>query len=172
MSASMVDRILTITAELTALHKLTVAQLQARYFDLYGEPSRTNNKNFLRKRVGRRLQERAENTPPDSPEDLLLEDQLAGMAKIRWRGEAKRPVRLKKIKNRDPRLPPVGSQLRKTYRNVEHVVTVQFDTFEYRGQTYTNLTKIATEISGSKYNGFVFFGLGKQSKSPKRGNHR
>ncbi len=156
-------RIMHITQELAMLRSMTVRELQEKYFALYGEPSRTNNKDFLRKRVGRRIQEIAENTPPDSAEDLALEERLAGMAKIRWRGEAKRPVLLQNVLDgRDPRLPPPGSKLRRTFKNVEHVVTVQADAFEYRGKVYKNLTKIATEISGSKWNGFVFFGLGKK----------
>jgi hypothetical protein len=44
-------------------------------------------------------------------------------------------------------------------RGVEHCVTVRADDFEYLGRPYKSLSSIAREITGTKWNGLVFFGL-------------
>jgi hypothetical protein len=40
-----------------------------------------------------------------------------------------------------------------------HCVTVRADDFEYLGRPYKSLSSIAREITGTKWNGLVFFGL-------------
>ena len=39
------------------------------------------------------------------------------------------------------------------------VVTVRGDDFEYQGRPYKSLSAIAREITGVRWNGWVFFGL-------------
>ncbi|WP_249141235.1 MULTISPECIES: DUF2924 domain-containing protein [Bradyrhizobium] len=46
-----------------------------------------------------------------------------------------------------------------TVRRVEHCVTVRHDDFEYLGRPYKSLSSVASEITGTKWNGWVFFGL-------------
>jgi Protein of unknown function (DUF2924) len=38
-------------------------------------------------------------------------------------------------------------------------VTVRADDFEYLGRPYKSLSSVAQEITGTKWNGWVFFGL-------------
>jgi Protein of unknown function (DUF2924) len=38
-------------------------------------------------------------------------------------------------------------------------VTVRADGFEYESQTYKSLSAIAKAVTGSHWNGYVFFGL-------------
>jgi hypothetical protein len=38
-------------------------------------------------------------------------------------------------------------------------VTVRADDFEYLGRPYKSLSSVAHEITGTKWNGWVFFGL-------------
>jgi hypothetical protein len=45
------------------------------------------------------------------------------------------------------------------YQGVEHVVTVTRDGYEYQGQPYQSLSAIARAITGTRWNGRVFFGL-------------
>ena len=40
---------------------------------------------------------------------------------------------------------------------VEHCVTVRADDFEYLGRPHKSLSSIAREITGTKWNGLVFF---------------
>jgi len=58
---------------------------------------------------------------------------------------------------RDPRLPPPGTILRKAYKANVHEVTVLLAGFEYRGQRYTSLSKVAKHITGTSWNGYQFF---------------
>jgi hypothetical protein len=61
--------------------------------------------------------------------------------------------------NRDPRLPPAGTELRRTFDGAEHIVNVLDDGFMFRGKQYRSLSLIAREITGTRWNGYGFFGL-------------
>ena len=58
-----------------------------------------------------------------------------------------------------------GLRLVKNYKGEHHSVEVLTDGFEYRERIYGSLSEIATVISGTRWNGWVFFGLKKQKKS-------
>ena len=66
---------------------------------------------------------------------------------------------------RDPRLPAAGTILRKTVKGAEHEIKVLESGFEYAGQTYRSLSKIAREITGTTWNGFLWAGLVERAKS-------
>ena len=59
----------------------------------------------------------------------------------------------------DPRLPPVGTVLTRTYKGTEVRVTVRADGIEYAGTVYPSLSAAAKAASGSHVNGFAFFKL-------------
>ena len=42
------------------------------------------------------------------------------------------------------------------------MVKVLEDGFEYEGRQYKSLSKIASEIEGTRWNGFTFFGLDRE----------
>jgi hypothetical protein len=44
-------------------------------------------------------------------------------------------------------------------QGVEHTVTVLQDGYEYQGRPYQSLSAIARAITGTRWNGWVFFGL-------------
>ncbi|MGA3128869.1 MAG: DUF2924 domain-containing protein [Candidatus Korobacteraceae bacterium] len=48
------------------------------------------------------------------------------------------------------------------WRGETHQVTVTASGFEYRGKIYKSLTKIACEITGTRWSGPMFFGLRKR----------
>jgi Protein of unknown function (DUF2924) len=52
-----------------------------------------------------------------------------------------------------------GMSLERGWRGETHSVTVQADGFAYRGQRYRSLSQIARLITGTRWNGPVFFGL-------------
>ena len=54
-----------------------------------------------------------------------------------------------------------GTVLTRTYRGTHVAVTVLADGFEYAGQTYRSLSAIAKAVTGSHWNGYLFFGLTK-----------
>lgn len=72
--------------------------------------------------------------------------------------EAGSSVTLKRIKlSRDPRLPMPGTILTKEYDGKRIDVRVLENGFEYNNQQYRSLSAIAREITGTSWNGFVFF---------------
>lgn len=52
-----------------------------------------------------------------------------------------------------------GTRLVREYNNKKHTVTVQKNGFEYQGQNWSSLSKIASEITGTAWNGWKFFGV-------------
>ena len=66
----------------------------------------------------------------------------------------------------DPRNPVVGTRLIREWNGVEHTITVLRDGFEWQGRPYKSLSAIARAITGTRWNGYRFFGL----RERKRGN--
>lgn len=52
-----------------------------------------------------------------------------------------------------------GTRLVREYNNKKHIVTVQENGFEYRGRNWSSLSKIASEITGTAWNGWKFFAI-------------
>lgn len=106
-------------------------------------------------RIGRLMLER-------SLEFKLREDRGEGLSEE----QRKRLDYLTKAYKRDPKsfeqgpagLKP-GVKLLRTYNGHQHVVVVKPDGFEYQRRLYTSLSQIASEITGTRWNGRVFFGL-------------
>jgi hypothetical protein len=153
----------TVSKQLVALEKMTVGELAEKYREVFGVPTRTRNKPYLRKRVAWRIQELAEGGL--SPRALAKIEELAPLAPVRWLPErtsgdaaalASMPIQ---VRPRDPRLPAVGSAVVRVHQGVEHRVTVLDDGFEYQGRRHTSLSEIARLISGTRWNGYLFFGL-------------
>ena len=55
--------------------------------------------------------------------------------------------------------PIAGTRLIREYQGVEHCVTVRDDGYEYQGRPYKSLSAIARAITGTRWNGRLFFGL-------------
>ena len=62
----------------------------------------------------------------------------------------------------DSRLPMPGSLLVKDFKGQTIVVKVLDAGFEYDGRRFASLSAVAKEITGTKWNGFLFFGLIKE----------
>jgi hypothetical protein len=55
--------------------------------------------------------------------------------------------------------PVEGTQLIREWRGVEQKVTVLADGFEWEGRRYKSLSAVARAITGTRWNGPMFFGL-------------
>ncbi len=55
--------------------------------------------------------------------------------------------------------PVSGTRLIREWQGVERIVTVRDDDFEYRGRRYKSLSAVARAITGTRWNGLLFFGL-------------
>lgn len=58
-----------------------------------------------------------------------------------------------------------GARLLRTWRGVLHEVTVRAEGYEWRGDIYSSLSRVAFEITGTKWNGLRFFGVRTQATS-------
>lgn len=57
-----------------------------------------------------------------------------------------------------------GTRLVKTWKEARHTVLVVKNGFEYEDRVYTSLSEVAFAITGSRWNGWVFFGLKKHNR--------
>jgi len=55
--------------------------------------------------------------------------------------------------------PLAGTRLIREWQGVEHCVTVRDDGYEYQGRPYKSLSAVARAITGTRWNGWLFFGL-------------
>jgi len=69
-------------------------------------------------------------------------------------------------RERDARLPKPGAILTRTFQGKEIRVQVLDAGFAYDGKTWRSLSAIAKEVSGTSWNGFLFFGLQTRAKAP------
>lgn len=144
--------------ELATLDAMSVGQLAEKYQTLFESPTRSRNKEYLRSKIAWRIQERAEGGLPQRAVDQIA--RLAPTAPVRWqiaipRGD--RAAEPRETAAPDPRIPPIGTVIRRVHDAVEHQVTVLAKGFEYRGQRYRSLSMIASMITGKSWNGYVFF---------------
>ncbi|MDD5308686.1 MAG: DUF2924 domain-containing protein [Deltaproteobacteria bacterium] len=147
-----------IAAQLAELQSLPLRDLHRRYQELFGEPTKSRNKPYLVKKLGHRIQELAEGGLSGKAKKRIAK--LSGKVPLAPRAGSSRRANKKTRDGRDPRLPESGTVLTRTYKDAEHMVTVLADGgFEYNGQTYSSLSRIAREITGTSWNGWVFFGL-------------
>ena len=57
--------------------------------------------------------------------------------------------------------PQTGARLIRLWKGETHEVIATGSGYEYRGQTYSSLSKIAREITGTRWSGPLFFGVRK-----------
>lgn len=157
---------------LAALPAMPVAALKERYLEVFGEATRSANKQWLIRRIAWRIQALAEGDLSERARRRAAE--LARDADVRLRpptGPASLPptegARLMTVTGRivrqtDARLPVPGTVLRREYRGMQHEVHVLPSGFSHEGKTYRSLSAVAAAITGSHWNGFHFFGLDKE----------
>ena len=148
---------------LIALGRMKMAELRAKYAEVFGEETTSHNAAFLRKKIAWRIQELAEGGVTERARARIAE--LGRDAPLRERPPTARgehpPASAAAIAHamRDQRLPPPGGVLRREYKGAVHEVTVADGGFLYRGVMYASLSMVAKVITGTTWNGMLFFGL-------------
>jgi DUF2924 family protein len=66
--------------------------------------------------------------------------------------------------HRDPRLPEAGTRLIRSYQQRSVEVKVLETGFEYNGAVYASLSAVARQVTGTRWNGFLFFGIDKGAR--------
>ena len=138
----------SVLAQLAALPEKTLPELKQLWRELYDREPPSYNKPFLIKRLAYRIQELA----------------YGGLSA---RAEAKLAVLIEEEDRRAKGLPSLrkgdrpiaGTRLIRQWQGVEHCVTVLDDGFEYEGARYRSLSAIARAITGTRWNGPLFFAL-------------
>lgn len=150
-----------VSRKVRALEFLTLAQLKKKHLELFGEESLTKNKTYLRRKLAFRLQEQVEGGL--SPEDQARIEDLAPALLPNREAPKSRPQKARPTPvdqfARDSRLPEAGTILYREFQGASHEVEVLDKGFKYRGHLYRSLSAIAKTITGTNWNGFLFFGL-------------
>ena len=150
----------TLAIQIERLRSMKTKALAARYRELFGEDARSANHAYLLRRIAWRLQARAEGELSERARRRAAE--LANDADLRLRAPQSFWRELEDTaehRSRDPRLPPAGTVLERTYRGQMVRVTVLANGFAYQGKEYASLSAIAQRATGTRWNGFHFFGL-------------
>jgi hypothetical protein len=136
-----------IPARLAALKTTSTADLKQQWRDLFDTEPPPFNRRYLESRLAYRIQELAYGGL--KPETVRRLEQLAE--------ELARDPR--KRRNQAEGRPIVGTRLLREWQGVEQVVTVTTAGFEWQGRPYKSLSAIARAITGTRWNGWTFFGL-------------
>jgi hypothetical protein len=145
----------TVLARVAALKTMQINDLKQQWRDLFGAEPPPYNRRFLESRLAYRIQELVYGGL--KPETL---ERLKAIAEDLDGGDPDRRRRL--IKNR----PIAGTRLVREWQGVEHCVTVRDEGYEYQGRPYKSLSAVARAITGTRWNGLVFFGL-KSQRAPR-----
>jgi hypothetical protein len=150
------------------LRRLSVPELKQEYDKVFGGPSNSSHKQYLFRRLAWQLQ--AQSQGGLSERALSRAAQIADDADLRlggpqgfwsWPEEAAPQPVAEPIPptHRDARLPEPGTLLRRRYREQEIVVRVLEQGFEYQSRPYRSLSAVARHVTGTRWNGLLFFGL-------------
>jgi hypothetical protein len=137
-----------ILARLAALKLMSVNELKTEWQALFAAPAPNNSRTFLEGRLAYRIQELTYGGPDKQTRRLLdlLADEVEGTL-------------TRKAQIADPRNPVVGTKLIREWDGTAHTVTVLKDGFDWAGQRYKSLSAVARAITGTRWNGYRFFGL-------------
>lgn len=137
-----------IVRQLVALHSASSEELRKRWHDLNGSAPPPYNRKFLISRLAYRLQVLSVGGLSRETETRLqsIGEQLDGGNLV-----------VRRI--RTDRKPIAGTRLVREFRGIEHSVTVTTDGYEYQGQPFKSLSAVARAITGTRWNGWIFFGL-------------
>jgi len=151
----------SVLRQLATLQTLTLEQLREKWLDLYGSDPPRYKRQFLIKRLAYRIQE-------------LFYGGLSETAKARlWQIAQDDPVATvegkvsEERKSKENILP--GTRCVQVWNDRRYEVTVRENGFEYDGRIFRSLSAVAREITGTRWNGKVFFGLKKSYGKKNRG---
>ncbi len=137
-----------VLGRLVALKAAATPNLKQQWRELFAAEPPPYNRRFLESRLAYRIQELAYGgLKPETIQRLeALGERLDG-------GN----ITVRRIRGDDK--PIAGTRLIREHQGVEHCVTVLHDGYEYEGRPYQSLSSVARAITGTRWNGWTFFGL-------------
>ena len=137
-----------VLGRLAALKTAPTPALKRQWRELFGAEPPPYNRRFLESRLSYRVQELAYGG--------LKPETIARLEALGERLDGGN-ITVRRIRGDDR--PIAGTRLVREYQGVEHVVTVMRDGFEYQGRPYRSLSAVARAITGTRWNGWAFFGI-------------
>ena len=138
--------------DLAELQRMSVAELCRRHLELFGEEPRCQHRQHLKQyalAIAR---------------NCALRIRITENAARRRNGQSlDHTITTRVVPTHDSRLPIPGSLLFKDFKGQTYVVKVLDEGFEFDGRHYRSLSAIAQAITGTKWNGHLFFRLRKES---------
>ena len=138
--------VLKQVAALPGLSPVVLNKMWKELFD--AEPPNCDKRSMVRK-LAYRLQELAYGG---------MTEQAGGQLNTLKQNEA----RIGQTPKQDA-MPVVGTRLLREWKGVEHSVTVTPNGFEYQGRPFRSLSAVAKAITGTQWNGWLFFGVRRQN---------
>ena len=155
-----------VAGQVRALRDMTIRELQGKWQELFGEETRTGNRQYLIKRLAWRIQTNA--AGDISEQARRRAEELANEADIRLsapkagsHSASGGPTVSGAMVAHDARLPMPGTLLSRAYKGRTVQVEVMEDGFEYDGEVYRSLSAVAKAVTGAHWNGYHFFNLPK-----------
>lgn len=156
-----------ILMEVEKLRRASVAGLRTKYREVFQEEPRSAHREHLFRRIAWRLQALAEGDLSERARTRAL--QIARDADLRLiaprdffsaGGERIQTVPGDRgLRKPYPRLPIPGALLNRNWKGSNIRVEVLAKGFRYETRHYSSLSAIAVEITGTRWNGWAFFGL-------------
>lgn len=161
--------------KIAEIEKMPAGQMRLEYARIFGEETRSSNRQWMFRRLAWRLQALDEGDLSQRArkraQELAREQDIrvippAGMNMAAPRDSVDSTLEAPDfVKNsRDPRLPFPGAVLPRVFKGHRYEVTVLSNGFEFNGKVYRSLSAIAHEITGCNWNGYNFFKLTKPRK--------
>ena len=164
----------TILMEVESLRRASLASLRQKYREVFQQEARSRHREHLFRKIAWRLQALAEGGLSERARQRASE--IANDADLRIiaprgfftvGGEPVETIPGDRSKRKhDPRLPMAGTLLRRKWKGRTILVEVLEKGFRYENRQYPSLSNIAMEITGTRWNGFAFFGLTRNAGKP------
>jgi hypothetical protein len=167
----------TLRQQIDELAAMDLAALQTRHLEFFGKETTCAHRRFLFRKLAWHLQAKAEGGLPESAIELArsiardtpLRNRVLTNADRRRAGMPMDYSSTTTIEPaHDARTPLPGGLIVKQYRGKTYVVTVRDNGFEYEGCLFPSLSAVALEITRTKWNGYLFFGLTKEKTNGRK----
>jgi hypothetical protein len=137
---------LNILKQIISLQDKKLSELKALWEKMFDHVPAVSSREYMIAKIAYRIQELAYGGV-----DEVTKDKIQAAAK-----EIKNPKAVHSKKFR----PMTGTKIMKEYKGNIIEILVVSDGFSYAGEVYKSLSSIATKITGTKWNGLKFFGIG------------
>lgn len=144
----------TVLKQLSALKTMSLEELKTKWQELYGDEAPQYKTQFLIKKLAYRIQELYHGgLSTEAKNYISLRASSDPLATIQTKIPQARKVT-------EDLLP--GTRFVRIWNDKRYEVIVREDGFEFEGKLYRSLSAIARDITGTRWNGKVFFGYKKQ----------